>query len=131
MNTPPSRVYGLHLMIDAYGAEPKKLDDIGLLFDTLNSLPGLIGMNKIGFPHLAKFTEEGIAGISGMIMIVESHIAIHTYSKKDYLSLDVYSCKHFDHRKVSDLIERVYRPLETEVNLVERGKKFPAENLHA
>jgi len=129
--TARKKVYGLHLMIDAYGAKPAKLDDIGLLFETLNTLPSLIGMNKIGFPHIAKFTEEDIAGISGIIMIVESHIAIHTYSKKDFLSLDVYSCKHFDHKKVVDLIKRVYGPEEMEVNLIERGKKFPTENIHA
>ena|ERR1051325_9777684 len=125
-----TRSYGLHLMIDAYGADPNDLDDLCLLYDTLNALPDLIGMKKIGPPQMVRFTEKDIAGVSGVIMIVESHISIHTYSKKDYLSLDVYSCKPFDHRKVATFIKQVYSAKEMEVQVIERGKKFPAENLH-
>ncbi len=121
--------FGLHLTLDGYGADPDKLEDIGLLFETLDALPGLIGMQKIGFPHIARFKQEEIAGISGIIMIVESHVSIHTYSKKDFLSADVYSCRRFDHAKVVRHLKRVYKIKEVEMNLVARGKKFPVRNL--
>ncbi len=126
----PVKTYGLHLMLDGYGADPRALDDIGLIFETLDALPGLMGMRKIGFPHIARFTDAEIAGVSGIVMIVESHISIHTYSKKDFLSLDAYSCKPFDHEKVVSRVSRVFGIREAEVNVVERGKKFPAVNLH-
>lgn len=122
--------YGLHLTLDGYGANPSLLEDVGLLYETLNGLPALIGMQKIGFPHIAQFKEKEIAGISGIIMIVESHMSIHTYSKKDFLSMDVYSCKWFDHEKVVEHVKGVYGIKETEINVVERGKRFPAHNLH-
>ena len=122
--------YGLHLMIDGYGADPVRLSDVGLLFDTLNGLPELIGMRKIGFPHIARFEDREIAGISGIVMIVESHISIHTYSKKDFLSMDVYSCKRFDHVKVVERLKTIYGIREMDVQLIDRGKKFPAGNLH-
>ena len=124
------RTFGLHLMLDCYGADPSKLDDVGLLYQTLLDIPEAICMNKIGFPQIAKFTEREIAGISGVIMIVESHISIHTYSKKDFLSLDAYSCKQFDLEKVTALIKERYSPREIETYVTERGKKFPIENLH-
>lgn len=126
----PTRSYGLHITLDAYGANPKKLEDVGLLFHTLDALPGLIGMHKIGFPHIAEFTQKDIAGISGVVMIVESHISMHTYSKKDFLSLDVYSCKDFDYQKVVDHIKQVYEFKEMELNVIVRGKRFPTHNLH-
>lgn len=118
------------MILDAYGANPKKLDDITLLFNTLDNLPALIGMRKIGFPHIAQFKEKEIAGISGIIMIVESHISVHTYAKKDFLSMDVYSCKTFDFQKVLDYMKTIYEFKELEMNLIERGKRFPIANLH-
>lgn len=130
MTSSATRDYGLHLMIDGYGADPGCLEDINLLFHTLNELPGLIGMQKIGFPHLAEFTQEDIAGISGIIMIVESHISIHTYAKKDFLSADVYSCKRFDHEKVTAFLKEAYKIADMDVTVIERGKRFPVDNLH-
>jgi len=129
--TAPSPSYGLHLTIDAYGADPSKLADPGLLFETLDALPALIGMQKIGPPQMAQFKEADKAGVSGIIMIVESHISIHTYEKKDCFFMDVFSCKHFDHEVVVEHVKRVFGATDMEINLVERGKRFPAENLHA
>jgi len=124
-----SKTYGLHLTLDGYGADPIKLNDINLLFETLNELPGKIEMNKIGFPHIAQFKKAEILGISGIIMIVESHISIHTYPKKKFISMDVYSCKQFDYKKVLKLIEEIYHIKYKEVNLIDRGKKFPISNI--
>jgi S-adenosylmethionine decarboxylase len=124
-----TRVFGLHLTLDGYGADSRKLNDISLLFETLNNLPGKIGMNKIGFPHIAQFKEEEIAGISGIIMIVESHISIHTYPKKQFISMDVYSCKQFNYKKVIRHIKNIYQIKEIEINLIDRGKMFPVKNL--
>lgn len=125
-----TRDYGLHMTLDAYGANPRKLEDVNLLYETLNDLPAKIGMRKIGFPHIAQFKEKEIAGISGIIMIVESHMSIHTYSKKDFLSMDVYSCKDFDYQSVVDHIKRIYEFKDCEINVIARGKRFPKHNLH-
>lgn len=123
-----TRNYGLHLTIDGYNADPIKLNDLDLLFSTLHDLPEKIGMSKIGFPQLARFKERDIAGISGVQMIVESHISIHTYPLKRFFSMDVYSCKNFDYKKVLKYIQRAYDIEELEINVIERGKKFPQEN---
>jgi S-adenosylmethionine decarboxylase len=126
-----TRIYGMHLTLDGYGADPGKLNDLSLLFETLNELPAKIGMKKIGFPHLAQFKDEEIAGISGIIMIVESHISIHTYPNKEYFSMDVYSCRQFDHQLVIDLVKEIYQIKEMEINVIDRGKNFPVQNLHS
>ncbi len=127
---PVIRNYGLHLTLDGYGADHIKLADINLLFETLNELPEKIGMRKIGFPHIAQFKEAEIAGISGIIMVVESHISIHTYSNKEFISLDVYSCKQFNPQIVIDYIKKIYNIGEMEINVIDRGKKFPVANIH-
>src|SRR5690242_8628378 len=72
--------YGLHLLLDGYQADADKLSDLGLIFTFLDNLPKIIGMKKIGPPQLARFSKPPIAGITGVVMIVTSHISIHTYS---------------------------------------------------
>jgi S-adenosylmethionine decarboxylase len=117
-------------MLDGYGADPRKLDDASLLFETLDALPELIGMRKLGSPVLARVKDPEGYGISGIIMIHESHISLHTYPKKEFLSMDVYSCKGFDAEHVIEEIKRRYGVHDAEVNLVERAKRFPQVNLH-
>ena len=130
MTAPATTTYGLHLMLDCYGADPSKLDDLCLLYETLDSLPDIIGMRKIGPPQMVRFNDPDIAGVSGVIMIVESHISIHAYSKKDFLSVDVYSCKRFDFEKAAEYVKTVYGVRDMDVQTVDRGKRFPARNLH-
>jgi S-adenosylmethionine decarboxylase len=118
--------YGLHLMLDGYDGDPQKLADVNLLYQTLNDLPAKIDMNKVGFPHIIQFTKPPIAGISGFVFIVESHISVHTYASQRFLSMDLYSCKVFDPRKVIRLIRDVYSLKRMETQLVKRGNYFNA-----
>lgn len=125
-----TKTYGLHLMIDGYGADPAKLDDAGLLFETLNDLPSMIGMRKLSTPVLARVDEKGGEGISGIVMIYESHISIHTYPKKGFFSMDVYSCNSFDAARVVDAMRARYAFKDAEVQAVDRAKRFPVGDLH-
>jgi len=117
-------------MIDGYEADPARLDDAGLLFETLNNLPEMIGMRKLSTPILARVTEKGGEGISGIIMIYESHISIHTYPKKGFFSMDVYSCNSFDTGRVVEEMRVRYAFKDAEVQTVDRAKRFPIGDLH-
>jgi len=79
--------YGLHLTVDGYNGSPDKLADVNRMYQFLNELPALIGMHKVGFPHIIQFTEKDIAGISGFQFIMESHISMHTYSNRNVFIL--------------------------------------------
>jgi S-adenosylmethionine decarboxylase len=121
---PTSQPYGMQLLLDGYGADPNKLGDVGLLYKTLNALPDEIGMTKIGFPQIVQFTTQPIAGISGFIFIVESHISVHTYSEQRFISVDVYSCKPFEPKTVVQLLKGVYAIKKVESQVIARGKSF-------
>jgi len=117
--------YGLHMTIDGYGGDSKKLTDVNLMYQFLNDLPANVGMNKVGFPHIIQFTEDGIAGISGFQFIIESHISMHTYSEHQFLSFDLYSCKKFDPEPVKEILKKTYGLEKIEINTVVRGTCFP------
>lgn len=130
MNTTETQMYGPHLMLDCYNAPPDALSDVGLVFDFLDKLPAVIGMEKIGPPQIAKFENEAFAGVTGIIMIVTSHISIHTYSLKGCFFLDVFSCKSFDPATVVEEVKFRFKPEQTNVSFIQRGFMFPVRNIH-
>ena len=90
--------FGPHLMLDCYGCPREKLGDMDLIFNTLDTFPPKIGMNKIMPPYVFKYVGKVPEdwGISGVVLIAESHISIHTFPDKDHAFIDIFSCKDFD-----------------------------------
>ena len=72
------REFGQHLTIDASKCNKEKLCDISLVYDVLNKLPNKLGMTKMTLPQVVKWLDPGatIDGISGFVMIAESHVSI-------------------------------------------------------
>ncbi len=127
---PAVKNFGLHLMLDCYGIERARLADVTRLYDALIALPQEIDMNRIGFPHIAQFKDTDIDGISGIQMIVESHISVHTYEKKGFLTADIYSCKTFDTDRVVEFFREWYGCSDIDTHVVERGTKFPVNDIY-
>lgn len=121
--------YGPHLLLDGYGADSSKLGDINLIYGLLEELPGLIGMERVGLPQIARFTDFTKAGVSGFVMIVTSHISIHTYTLKRCFFMDIFSCQPFDQRAVIKYVREKFAVESFEARLVKRGRKFPLNNL--
>lgn len=126
--------FGLHLMLDAYHVEPKLLDDMKRVFKFLNELPKVIDMKKLTEPYVvdADATAAGKdpGGISGFIMIAESHISIHTFANRGFFTMDCYSCNNFE-SEVDTLLEytkKMFPYTDSELNIVKRGLKYPASD---
>ena len=79
--------FGPHLMLDLNQCNPECLNSIDHCFKLLNELPDHIGMTKITMPHV--FPYEGLVpedkGITGTVIIAESHLSIHTFPLKEYI----------------------------------------------
>jgi len=88
----------MHLIVDGYGAALERLTDADFLYRFLDDYPDSIGMTKITQPQV--FTYKGATpqdwGLSGFVLIAESHISVHTFPDRGYLNIDVFSCKEFD-----------------------------------
>ena len=103
---------GKHLTIDAYGIERSKLEHHKNIFDMLEGLPARLGMRKLTEPHLVfvddKKSKSGDYGLSGFIMLYESHISCHTWPELGYVAMDIYSCQNFDEKKVLRYLKRYW-----------------------
>ena len=119
----------MHLIIDGYGASPEKLQDLDSLFELLDNYPAEIGMTKIMPPYVFKY--HGVRpedwGLSGFVLIAESHISIHTFPEKQYLNIDVFSCKEFNPQLAIDFMKKQFAITETETRVLERGLEYPHE----
>ncbi|MEK7486643.1 MAG: adenosylmethionine decarboxylase, partial [Planctomycetota bacterium] len=102
--------FGQHLTIDAAECDRTKLTSQSYVYDILDKLPGHLGMTKMTLPYAVKWLDPGaqIDGISGFVMIAESHVSIHTFPEKDYVFIDLFSCKRFDVDKAVDLLAKAF-----------------------
>ena len=99
-------MFGPHLIIDGSRCDTRKLADRILVEQVLNDYPAAIGMTKIGGPYMFEYQapDPAYSGVSGLVVIAESHIAIHTFPELDYFTMDIFSCKNFDHEKAIEYI---------------------------
>ena len=121
------RDFGQHLMIDASFCNRTKLTNQRLVYDILNNLPKKLGMHKMTLPYAVKWLDPGatIPGISGFVMIAESHISIHTFPEKDYVFIDVFSCKGFDVDSAVKLLVNSFGAKKYTKKIIRRGLDFP------
>jgi len=115
--------------MDMYGCNKKKLKDVTFVFNFLDELPAMVGMTKIMPPYT--FSYSGLKpedwGVSGIVLIAESHISMHTFPEKNYVSLDIFSCKDFDVEAAVDIIASKFEAKTYEKNFLMRGRHFPKD----
>jgi S-adenosylmethionine decarboxylase len=120
--------YGPHLMLDLSDCNATILNDLDACFGLLNELPERIGMTKITQPYVFRYCgavpeDEGITGVT---IIAESHISLHTYPKKDFVFVDIFSCKPFDVERAKDHVIQFFQSKSPSVHIQERGATFPS-----
>jgi len=91
---------GMHLIVDGYDCRSELLSDRRALLRWLNGLPAQIGMSVLLPAAVARIEcprcKPGDEGLSGFVIICESHIAVHTWPARGEIQADVYSCRPFD-----------------------------------
>lgn len=124
--------FGEHVMIDGYGGSYDSLNNRALVLRCLDELPGLLEMRKLAEP-VVYFAPGNNAkdpgGWSGVVVIAESHISIHTFPARGFVSIDVYTCKNgMDTELISSYFREKFSLKDIEVNFVKRGTRYPSEN---
>lgn len=115
---------GFHLTVDGFEGSKQYLGDIETVYDFLDRVPTLIGMTKLMFPSVLRYNPRGQDdewGVTGFIIVAESHISIHTYPARQYLALDIYSCKLFDLADAICYVKKLFNLGHVALNYLERG----------
>lgn len=70
--------------------------------------------------HMHHFTPNG--GISGVAVLAESHISVHTWPERDYAAFDVFMCGDAEPHKAVEILRKAFLPSKIEVSEILRGQ---------
>lgn len=107
---------GRHLIIDLNGASG--LSNKALIEDALVRAVEAANATLLHL-HLHTFGEGG--GISGVAVLSESHISIHTWPERDYAAIDAFMCGKADPSKVIPVLRDAFKPESISVLEHKRG----------
>ncbi len=121
----------MHLIVDGYGGDSKKLQDMDQTYKLLDGYPSEIGMTKISPPYVFRYvgTKPEDWGVSGFVLIAESHISIHTFPERGYVNVDIFSCKLFDAQKAVAYIQKHFGLTEAKSAVLNRGLEAIGEDI--
>lgn len=107
---------GSHLIIDLHDAE--NLDDLEHIEKTLIDCVETAGATLLHI-HLHRFEPNGISGVA---VLAESHISIHSWPENGYAALDVFMCGDAEPEKCVPVLQRAFNPKRLAVDEILRGK---------
>jgi S-adenosylmethionine decarboxylase len=110
---------GRHLLADLYQVEAERLDDLELLGRCLEAAARECRLTPVAPPVLHRFSGGGITGV---LLLAESHIAFHSYPEHGYLALDIFSCGAADPARALTACEALLAPGEVRVTTAPRGE---------
>jgi S-adenosylmethionine decarboxylase len=123
-------VFGFQLLLDFYGCKKGVCDDLDLCYEFLDKIVDDLGMKKQAPPEIFRSDTRlypDKAGLSGWVPLIESSVVIHTLSKKNFISIDIYSCRYFDSLKAEEFCKKYFHPKKSEHQYMERGLEYYTE----
>ncbi|MCP4328044.1 MAG: adenosylmethionine decarboxylase [Alphaproteobacteria bacterium] len=108
---------GTHLIIDLIGAD--RLDDLGYVEQTLRDCVEAAKATLLHI-HLHHFTPNG--GVSGVAVLAESHISIHSWPERGFAALDIFMCGDAEPQRAVEVIRAAFAPTRIVVSEHLRGK---------
>ena len=116
----------MHLIIDGYGGDISKMWDMETVRSFLTEYPDNLGMTRITDPNVLEYNgpNHDDAGVSGFVIIAESHISIHTFPRRNYVNIDIFSCKAFDDSQALEDAKRLFDLSEVKSLVLDRGLEW-------
>lgn len=106
---------GTHLLIDLWGAT--NLNSPEDIEQTLRQCAIESGATIL-HSHMHHFEPQGV---SGVVVLAESHISIHTWPERGYAALDVFMCGTCDPYKSIEILKSYFKPSSIQVSESKRG----------
>ena len=117
----------MHVTIDGFGGDREKLADEDLVRALLDRYPAEIGMTKIAPPYVCRYQggKPEDVGVSGFVLIAESHISIHTFPERGHVWVDIFSCKAFEAERAIESVKADFGLADVRTFALPRGLEYP------
>jgi S-adenosylmethionine decarboxylase len=109
---------GTHLLVELHGCEPRTLERVN---EVAHALVRAAHASKA---HIVShfFHEFEPYGVSGVVVIEESHYTIHTWPEHRYAAVDLFFCsEHVEVEHALEVMREAFKPERVELILVRRG----------
>ena len=113
-----SKALGKHLLIELEGCPPHLINDLGFIRQSMLTAATEIGATIMG-ESFHRFSPQGV---SGVVVIAESHISIHTWPEHGYAAADIFTCgQRVVPQRGVDYLVKVFQPQRSSVKELLRG----------
>lgn len=115
----------VHLMLELYGCDRQRLTDEALVRRALEDYPARVGMEKVSPVHLYQIDTSNPldAGLSGFVVIAQSHISLHAWPEYGEVDIDICSCKEFSQGDAIAFAKALFQTDDVEAHFVVRGTR--------
>ena len=107
---------GTHVLVDFWGTS--EIDNVEFVAQTLRDAARACNATVLHV-HVHEFASSG--GVSGVAVLAESHITVHTWPEIDYAAFDVFMCGDCDPMLAVPVLRRAFRPTRETVGEQKRG----------
>ncbi len=109
----------MHLIIDGYVNDPGKIQETDFIYKFLDTYPEQIEMTKVSTPYVSKYNLQE-QGVSGFVLLAESHISIHVFPEQAYVNIDIFSCREFDTEQAATRLKHQFGLIGTKTRILDR-----------
>ena len=117
---------GRHLIAEFYGCGPQTLDEVDEVRRSMRSAAELIGATIVG----ETFHRFAPQGVSGSVVIAESHLSVHTWPENGYVAVDIYTCGGLDPRPGFRLLAEAFGATGCRLQEIVRGLPDHVDGCH-
>jgi S-adenosylmethionine decarboxylase len=112
------KALGKHLLLELNDCDPKLLNDISFIREIMLAAANESGATVLG----ESFHQFSPQGVSGVILIAESHLSVHTWPEHGYAGADIFTCgtRVKPEKAAAVIIERL-KPRTHSIILMDRG----------
>jgi len=110
---------GTHLLVDLW--EATNLGDPDLIDSTLREAALAAGATIL-HSHFHHFSPNG--GVSGVVVLAESHISIHTWPERDFAAIDIFMCGACDPHLAVEVLQRTFKAARVVLDEQRRGRVY-------
>jgi S-adenosylmethionine decarboxylase proenzyme len=127
MKTKDSAPIGQHWLVELYGCTPFLLENVGDVREAVVKAAEVAGATIVA----ENFHQFSPYGVSGVVVIEESHFTIHTWPEHGYAALDLFTCGNgIDSEAAAQSVAAAFHAAKVEVRYIPRGEWHKA-TVHA
>ncbi|MEM8528063.1 MAG: adenosylmethionine decarboxylase [Bacteroidota bacterium] len=116
-NVNREKVIGKHIILEFYDCLPEKLDDTPFLENAFRKAAMEMGATILS----SNFHPFAPIGVSGVVIIKESHLTVHTWPEYAYAAIDIFTCGELEMEKGIAYLKDALCPSKVIQNILHRG----------